>query len=567
MTSQLSQKAVQAVSHFAERMALYTFMNHDCLQQMRRYTAEHSAVMSVLKEILQEKYELFFILGLRAHQRKDAVQLMAVYICAAQNQDWEFFDRIIDLAGKSLPKGAIDISLLLTLYDKIIQSKNPALAYSAAAGNYLNVYSRAFYPVVAICKAHILNTEHAELILDSALNFHAQRLAFSGFGNSDSALCRYLRIAVTDKVLSGTLADVFPLDRTSLDTSSMTLDDIGNYRHRSLELSYLVALCSGEAGLLQSHAWQSITFNKEKRVKLTALTAEVCMFNSDSNALNEIAQNYLDGKQSACSASQSQLLERVTNEFSVVLRNFAYLDSCLKMYRKSILLALDIEFFNPELSQATRWVQQLEKTVERQKAEITKGKTVVKELRGQNRALTTETAEARNKHAGLQTKIEQQQKRISQLEAELEELKRQNAELRQDVEGLLPHPADADSMPAVDGADVATTDYRAMLSSVFDAHKIVFIGGYETTVMQKFAQRNPSAVVIPLARIASSEAQIENADAILFKTDHLSHSDYFKVKSIAYRKHIPFDYLGDGTNVQRLEANAVKILKAMGLCE
>lgn len=563
----LNQKAVLAVSEFAERMALYTYSNNDCLLQMRRYTAEHSAVMSIVREILQEKHELFFILGLRPRQRKDAVQMMAVFICAARELDWKFFGHILDLAVKSLPKGTVDIPLLLSLFKEIAHSRDAALAYRAAVGNRLNVYTRAFYPVVAICRANILESDDADLILDSALCFQSRRRASLGLEATDLAFYRYLRTAVTDKMLAGSLSDVFPFDRASLEISGLTFDDIGGYRHRVLQLSYLATVCASRTGLLQGHAMQSITFSKARRTELTALAAQIAFVGCLSDDLDSLAQKYLDGKQDSCSRRERQTMDRIINEFTVVLRTVVFLLSCLELYRKSILAALDNEFFNPELRQATRWAQQLERAVDRQKAETAKNKSALKESRAQNRALAAETADVRNKNAGLQAKIEQQQELIEQLKAELVELQRQNAELRQDVADLLPSPAAADETPAADAADAAPVDYRPLLASVFESHKIVLIGGYETSVMAKFSQRNPAAIVVPLARIATSEAQIDNADAILFKTDHLSHSDYFKVKSIAYKKRIPFDYLAGGTNVQRLEKDVAETLSAMGFIE
>lgn len=568
MASQLNQKVEFTVCRFAERMALYTYTNSGCLKQMQRYTAEHSDVISIIKEILEEKHELSFILGLRAHQRKDAIQLMAVYICAARNQDWDFFNQIIDLVNKTSPKGSIDISAILALCENIIRSKNSFLAYKAALEKRLNVFSRAFYPAVIVCKSNILNTEHADLILDSALCFYVGRqMTLGQDGNEDSALYRYLRITVSDKVLAGTLADVFPFGQIAQGAPNMSFDDIGSYSYRSITLNALVALCSSRSGLLQEHVLQSITFNKEKRVKLTALTAIICQFSLKQESLETIAQKYLDGEQDTCSASERKMMERFVDEFTISLRNVTYLSSCLELYRKSVLAMLDNEFFNPDLRQATKWAQQLERTVERQKAEIANEKATMKTLRSQNRELTTEIAETRNKYAGLQSKIAQQQERISQLESQLEELQRKNVDLQQDIADLLPQSSDSgvDSIP--DDSDTTATDYRAILAPVFAAHKIVFIGGYETSVMAKFSQRNPAATVVPLSRIAVSESLIENADAILFKTDHLSHSDYFKVKSIAYKKRIPFDYLNSGTNVQRLEENTAEILSAMGFLE
>ena len=566
VTSQLNQKAVFTVCQFAERMALYTHSNSECLEQMRRYTAEHSDVMSAVKEILQEKHELHFILGLRPHQRKNAVQLMAVYICAARSQDWGFFSRIIELVNKTTSKENVDVPLILSLCRDVFHSKNPSLAYKAAIENRLNVFSRAFYPVVAICKAHILDAEHADLILDSALYFYFGRrmtLGLDGDGE-DCALYRYLRITVADKVLAGTLSDVFPFSRDSIDSSTISPEDFGGYHYRSLELSYLVIMCSGRSGLLQRHVLQSITFNKEKRIKLTVLAAKICLFGLEFDDLEALAQKYLDGKQDSCSVDERQKMERVVNEFDILLRNVAFLSSCLELYRKSVLTLLDNEFFNPDLRQATQWAQQLERAVERYKTEIANGKSAIKALRSQNQALTAEAADVRNKNAGLQLKVEQQQERISQLESRLEELERQNADLKQDVADLLPQPADAAAPLASDSAASSEIDYRELLSPVFETHKIVFIGGYETSVMAKFAQRNPSATVVPLSKIVTSESLIENADAILFKTDHLSHSDYFKVKRIAYRKHIPFDYLSSGTNVQLLEKDTAETLSAMG---
>lgn len=570
MNPGIKQKAIVAVCEFSERMALYTYANKDCLLQMQRYTSNCSEVLQVVKDILLEKYELCHILGLRPYQRKDAVQLMAVYICAARKQDWSFFEQIIDIVNKTAHKEKlhnIDTATLLALYEQIIQTQDTSIGYRAACANRLNVVTRAFYPVIAICKAHILESENAELILDSAFYFSVGRKIALGQHKADSALCQYLRITVADKILPGTLAELFAADLPNNSKLNVTAEDIGSYHYRNLELSYLVSLCLGGSGLLQDHALQAITFNKRKRIKLTALTMEVCLFLSDFDTLEPLAQKYLDGQQNTCSRRDREKMDNVVKEFTVTLRNIVYLSSCLEMYRKSVLATLDIEFFNPALRQATQWAQQLERTVDRQKAELATQKTTQKELRSQNRTLSTESADVRNKNASLQSKIEQQQAYISQLEASLNQLQQQNAELKQDIADLLPPSDDSSVGPNQGAPDSPAIDYRASIASVFEKHKIVFIGGYETSVMAKFAQRNPAAIVIPLSKIVASEALIENADAILFKTDHLSHSAYFKVKQIAYKKRIPFDYLSSGTNVQNLEKSTAETLSAMGFLD
>lgn len=569
MKQEIMKKATEAVSAFAERMALYTYMDNDCLTKMKRYVAEHSDVLDVVKEIVLGEHELYHILGLRPRQRKDAVELMAVYISAARKHDWAFFNKIIDIVNKAAKKGkrvGIEMDLLANLYEKTIHTGDVHLGYQAACNKDLNVVSRAFYPTVAICKKNILETEHAELILESALYFSESRRKIFDNNDWDGPFFRYLQANVTDKLLSGNLADIFSNDDMNVrrpEFLDLTVDSIGGYPYRDLTTSSLVNLCFGHSGILQSHILQSISFNRDKRLKMTRLTLEICMFLTNIDYFNEIAEKYSAGLQSHYPSKTRKIFESAVSEFTVVLRIATYLVSCLELYRKSILAVLEAEFFNPNLRQMSRQTQQLKQTTEEQKEKIAGLNLTIKGIRSENGTLSAQLAEVRNKNTGLQGKIDQQQAHIEELKNTIKELQAHNEQLEQDIADLLPASVEEASAGSV-ASNLAQTDCRQVLAPILAKYKVVFIGGYESTTMTKLAQRNPDAIIVPLNRVASADELIENADAILFKTDHLSHSSYLKVKGIAYKKRIPFDYLENGANVQRLEKNILEILTTMG---
>ena len=97
---------------------------------------------------------------------------------------------------------------------------------------------------------------------------------------------------------------------------------------------------------------------------------------------------------------------------------------------------------------------------------------------------------------------------------------------------------------------------------MFESKKVVFIGGHQN-IMTKFAQKFPKAVVVTKDKSITAENQIDNADAILFKTDNMGHKEYNPIKDIAVRRNIPYGYIGDVTALELVEKSVFEELERL----
>lgn len=163
---------------------------------------------------------------------------------------------------------------------------------------------------------------------------------------------------------------------------------------------------------------------------------------------------------------------------------------------------------------------------------------------------------ARNRYASIQSKVETQQSEIECLKKQLEDLKAQNEELSR----AIPEREEAEK---IDLPEEPKIDYVGCLTKVFESKKVVFIGGHQN-IMTKFAQKFPKAVVVTKDKSITAENQIDNADAILFKTDNMGHKEYNPIKDIAVRRNIPYGYIGDVTALELVEKSVFEELERLG---
>lgn len=163
------------------------------------------------------------------------------------------------------------------------------------------------------------------------------------------------------------------------------------------------------------------------------------------------------------------------------------------------------------------------------------------------------------------------QKRSDALQAKLAATQVENKHLRELIEeNTLQDEADETSSTArpcleeIMGGDVFDLedeeDCAVRLDEILQKGRTVFVGGNEN-LMKKFCARHPGAIAIHNRQIASCDALIRNADAVLFKVDSISHGLYEKCKGIAQAAQTPFAYISDIASVKLMEKEVCELLE------
>lgn len=184
-----------------------------------------------------------------------------------------------------------------------------------------------------------------------------------------------------------------------------------------------------------------------------------------------------------------------------------------------------------------------------------------KKLQKENDRLSSEVKSLRKQNQDTTNVLFSTKKREGVLREKVEALNAENirlkdfvpvAECEEQAENKLVEPKQIDL--CVDGEpmelDIASTLNE--LNAIFDNKKIVFVGGNEK-LMKKIRAKYPKAIILEESRIASSDTVIKNADAVMFKTDSVSHSLYAKCKQLADNSRVPIAYINDVSSVELIE--------------
>lgn len=560
---------VDIFAYYIERMALYSYDIKECDALIKKYIAENEhSVMSFAKDILNGKYDLCFILGLRPVQRRKAVLAMASFACAAENVDMGYVDKIIDAFNKgkkNKPNERIDIESLFSLFDHIIKDKNINLAYEAISNSLLNTPSRAFLLAVAICKYNILNKPEKELVLTAAYVALAfQRKVINGAAQRYPVFMKYLMLHSCKNVFSKTiLGDIFEEDTKFLKNDngheSYCLK-LGSYESRKrIDVMTMSAVLSA-TGLMQQHAMLSVSFSKAKQEQLAGQAYTACMFDSKNFPFDDIAQGFIDKDTSSFQEEDLAQFRDAVCEFELTLHRIIYISYLAEMYKRSVLTATFADIFNPDERKTRNKLDAVQKQLEQSQIKEHEKQLRLKKIQEENSDISRQLVDARNKYAGLQEKIDKQAAQIEEFQTRIALLESEKRVMSEEISSLL---SEEDIQEGIPSDSTPRVDYESLLSALLKKYKVVFVGGNEN-IMQKFAKKYTYARVVPKSRIGASDSIIETADVVLFKTDSMAHKDYYKVKRIAVRKSIPYDYLDDIANIQRFEQDVYDTLSDMG---
>lgn len=94
-------------------------------------------------------------------------------------------------------------------------------------------------------------------------------------------------------------------------------------------------------------------------------------------------------------------------------------------------------------------------------------------------------------------------------------------------------------------------NYSEQLTEYFKEKKIIIIGGH-VNLNNKFSLAYPDVSILRMDRIATCDAAIKGADAILFKSNYIGHGLYRKTKTLAQKNNIPFGYIDNVNSVENM---------------
>lgn len=564
--------SIDVFNLYFERMALYTYQSPLCRKLVKKFIADHEDdVLENLKDILDGKYELNYLLGLMATQRKTAVKMMATYITAIDYGDMDLFANVM----RAYNKDAVKLKLLPIrkdhlheLYSDIIESDNPNKALEEFTNGWLNTPTKAFYPIEAL----IWSAEKEDGIKEKL--FFSAYLAVKGpadiirgrLPHHPDFFDYLMRRAQKEFFVGNTMSSLFMRDVNYLKTHKLSWakNNYGTPEYKEYVcIASIVRGISG-GGILQEQLLEQITFTKEKKRDIVGSAYAACCFDDDEKFdLDGVAKAISNGKDDSISDKQKQTFRKAINTFDETMFYMVYLNAVAELYRRSALAELSGEFFSPQGQDAAKRLKTAQNRIALIENKNEELEQRLKSLTTENGEVTKQAAEARNKWAGIQSKIESQQTEIEKLRRLLNEERAKNTELEQQVVELSVENESADEA-LVDV--VSEINYREELDKIFKVHKVVFVGG-NFNIMSKFSKRNPAAIIIPRNRIATADQQIENADVVLMKTDSMSHKEYYKFKQIAVRKGIPFGYIENRANVRLMEQDVFETLELMGFAD
>lgn len=558
------------VALYAERLALHTNKSKSCVALLSKYASEReSETREYIKQICAGKYPLQYILSLLEPQMIQAVRNMAAILCAGYNLDVSFFGQLEKTYSTNYKKEnllPLEADALESTYEKAFKSGDATMGLQSFFDDSLNVVSRAFYFVYALCRVDEYTEEKYRAIGQSAVAAielprlqekepqtlsHPERFKYLYDNIAKPYFCAKSMGAIYRRDVQSYSASLkvnaCVAGIAELFASASRPTDDGT-------LGILVAALQ-HSGIMQEDRFNTMVLSKEEISRLS----HVAYCNSGLDLVSTAVEDvWINDKGDAKTRWEA---ERVLQLYKSSLTNLVYDTYFCESIKRLTLANIEKTFFSPEGARLRSELTAARKQAERAEAFSAKCSEQLKASESKMSNAEKAASDARNKVAGLQSKVDKQQAEIDALKAKLVQ---SEAALKKAQEAIAlqtrPGPEEAsEALPQEEN----TPDYAAVLTDIFAQKTIVFIGG-NPSVMQKLSLKYPDAVVIPQNRIPTAEQQIVSADAILFKTDSMAHKDYTPVKALAEKRRIPYGYIGDITNLALLEQDiAVKLAKIL----
>lgn len=549
---------------YYENMALITYMSPACQKVLEQYAASRpDEISKIIRDILANKYNLNFILGLLPSERYTAISMMAAYISAVQNGKLEVVESAIrsyNKDAKKLKRAIVDCKLLQSSFEDVARTGTITQISTWFMQGVFGPATLAFFPVEALlwCTNRPITQNTVDKIFYAAYYFLT---AYKNVIKNNQTFFDYLlKVAVKEVIPNNSMSARFQQDISYLQRTANENMSFGTPEYEeSVRIGGVIGALA-LAGFVQENQMASVSFTKDKMQELASIIFIYCGFDTDLyKKFNGIAQNRLAKKH--CGDHDSDF-DAAVNTFKNALYHAVYLAAISELCRRNIIEGLSREFFNPEGEKASKRLLALERELGQAKNKNEALRNQLKHLRTESEESNKQAAAARNKWAGVQNKLDAQQAEIESLRQQLADAESKNSDLKQQLSDLVPENP-SDSSLDQNTESESEINYHALLQDIFHTYKVVFVGGNDN-IMSKFARRNPEAIIIPHNRIATSDQQVENANVILMKTDSMSHKEYYKYKQIAIRKGIPFSYLDDRSNVELMEQDVFETLDTLG---
>lgn len=310
------------------------------------------------------------------------------------------------------------------------------------------------------------------------------------------------------------------------------------------------------SGILNSQSMDEFPLTKDMLTSISIIAYKAAHVDDGAVPLEKVWKEIDQQEKSTYDDKIIEEAENIRNKYKAALFNATYYTFLSEKCKKAIRETLSEYFFNPQGKRLDNELKKCQTRIKQDKELIAKQESTLDEYHKRLEVAEKNAEIARNRYASIQSKVETQQSEIECLKKQLEDLKAQNEELSR----AIPEREEAEK---IDLPEEPKIDYVGCLTKVFESKKVVFIGGHQN-IMTKFAQKFPKAVVVTKDKSITAENQIDNADAILFKTDNMGHKEYNPIKDIAVRRNIPYGYIGDVTALELVEKSVFEELERLG---
>lgn len=515
-------------------------------------------VDSYIKNICDGKYPLHFILGLNSVQNKNAVVMMACILYDCKNEPMNFINEVMQLYIKNSKRQglpSIDENALMFLYRQIENDERDdkqkcLVAYNAFTQNLINTPTRAFFAAYA---PRYQNFEkcYKDIYLNAFFALKLIDASYSVNSISHTERYNYLTKTIVSKRFSGkNLSTTFTEDARKLRYT--TLAEKADVDEYTIPLTGAL----NSSGILNSQSMDEFPLTKDMLTSISIIAYKAAHVDDGAVPLEKVWKEIDQQEKSTYDDKIIEEAENIRNKYKAALFNATYYTFLSEKCKKAIRETLSEYFFNPQGKRLDNELKKCQTRIKQDKELIAKQESTLDEYHKRLEVAEKNAEIARNRYASIQSKVETQQSEIECLKKQLEDLKAQNEELSR----AIPEREEAEK---IDLPEEPKIDYVGCLTKVFESKKVVFIGGHQN-IMTKFAQKFPKAVVVTKDKSITAENQIDNADAILFKTDNMGHKEYNPIKDIAVRRNIPYGYIGDVTALELVEKSVFEELERLG---
>lgn len=546
------------IEQTAEEMAVAVIKIPECVTLINQYHKDkYDTTTKYIKDICTGKYDLQKILGLSNTQMQAATIAMAVFLCCGNKVDKDFLITMVRTYSQNstVIKGHL---LQVEIYDLILKQ----IKYCAETGKTVELdmkSSHIYSETKAFAFAYLLSNTTDKKIESALMRSFAASNMHTNIVHSVENEPRFnylMYTTVRERFKEKNLHSAVMDDLHRLKSKYISLDDDEVYNRWAFTVRTFTAALTSNS-MLNGEALHNFVLTKGDINDIATIAYFAVNLDAVPLPLDDIWACCDNNDTSKYDSKDVELAKKERQEFEYALANASYYYYLCKQYRRQILNILYDCFFNPQGLKLDAELKKCNKRIDRDKITIQAQEEKIKQLSVcANEAEKTAT-EARNRLAGIQSKVETQQQQIEALKLKLISLQEENKLLQEQLP--LSKIEEESSVPTEQ-----KINYAEEITKILAAKKIVFIGGHPN-IMGKFSQKYPDATVISHDKAILANQPLDNADAVLFKTDSMGHKEYNPIKDLADRRNIPVGYIGDFTSLSLVEQSVYETLSSISV--